>query len=59
MRQASGIPVDISYENSYNNGPQKRILGYQRLEEELGWSPATTLEEGVSQTVSWFQRWLG
>ncbi len=59
MREASGIPVDISYENSYNNGPQKRILGYRRLEEELGWAPMTSLEEGVSQTVSWFQRWLG
>jgi UDP-glucose 4-epimerase len=59
MKEVSGVPLDISYENAYSHGPQKRILGYRRLEEELGWSPSTSLDEGVSQTVSWFRRWLG
>lgn len=59
IRDVAGVPVDISYENAYAHGPQKRILGYSRIANEILWAPATNLEEGMVETVSWFQRWLG
>jgi len=59
IRDVAGVPVDISYENAYALGPQKRILGYNRLESEILWAPTTNLTDGIAETVSWFQRWLG
>ena len=37
-------------------GEQKRsILDYQRAQQELGWSPQTSVADGLEQTVAWFQ----
>ena len=37
-------------------GEQKRsVLDYRRAEEALGWSPRTSLAEGLEETVAWFR----
>lgn len=41
-------------------GEQRRsVLDYSYAERELGWSPESDLEEGLSRTVDWFRSRLG
>jgi UDP-glucose 4-epimerase len=35
---------------------QRSILGYDRAERELGWTPEVELKEGFKRTVDWFRK---
>jgi nucleoside-diphosphate-sugar epimerase len=45
------------YEAIYAGGPGRaqRALDIAAADELLGWAPATSLEEGLKQTVAWFR----
>ena len=38
-------------------------VGYEKLEQETGWKPKVSWEEGVSRTIAWYaanrDRWIG
>lgn len=37
------------------NGQPRRVLDTNRIFNELGWLPCTTLEEGIRKTVAWYK----
>jgi nucleoside-diphosphate-sugar epimerase len=42
---------------SARQGEQKRsVLSYAKAKVELGWSPKTTLDQGLAQTIEYFRR---
>jgi UDP-glucose 4-epimerase len=52
--------TDAKLERTY--GPaklgeqQRSVLSYERARQVLGWTPQVSLEDGLSQTVAWFQK---
>ena len=38
--------------------PQKRCPDIRRAQKELGWTPNTSLSEGLKPTVEWFRNCL-
>ena len=52
--------TDAKLERTY--GPaklgeqQRSVLSYERARKVLGWTPQVSLEDGLSQTVAWFQK---
>jgi UDP-glucose 4-epimerase len=51
--------TDARLERTYGPGKpgeqQRSVLSYERAQRDLGWTPEVSLEDGLSQTVAWFQ----
>lgn len=48
-----GVPFEVAYEPARPDDPQRRRPDL-RFARSLGWSPRTTLEEGLQATYAWF-----
>ena len=49
-----GFRGELVFDTSRPDGVQRKLLDTGKLE-TLGWSPRTSLEEGITQTYSWFK----
>lgn len=58
IKTAVGWNGDFIYDTSRPDGAPKKILNVQRMREKLGWSPKTSLEQGISKTVTWYMEHL-
>lgn len=46
----------VRLHNSDRSGGQRRsVLGYDHTEDELGWTPTTTIDEGLTRTAQWWR----
>jgi dTDP-D-glucose 4,6-dehydratase len=34
---------------------QRSVLSYEHAEQELGWSPTVSVQDGLARTVDWFR----
>jgi nucleoside-diphosphate-sugar epimerase len=51
----NGAGIEIGSGVPGQNEPPEISAAIERLEREVGWSPARTLEQGLSQTVEWWR----
>jgi len=52
----TGFTGRIRWDSSKPDGQPRRCLDVSRAERELGFRAATTLEEGLEQTVDWYRK---
>lgn len=52
---ASGKKLAIEHDLSQPSIPTALALDCTKAERELGWKPATTLEEGIKKTIQWWR----
>ena len=55
IQAASGFTGTILYNPTRFVGVQKRLLDVSRVRQAIGWSAETTMEQGVYDTVRWYQ----
>lgn len=58
IKEASGFTGTIQYNPSRFVGVQKRLLNVNRARQEIGWGAQTTIEQGIYDTVRWYQSQL-
>jgi len=58
IQQAAEFPGKIQYNPTKFVGVKKRLLDVSRVRQEIGWHAATSLEQGIYNTVSWYQEQL-
>ncbi len=49
-----GFRGDIVWDASKPDGVLRKVLDVSRMEAVLGWKPPTSLETGLSRTISWY-----
>lgn len=55
VARATGFSGSFEWDTSRPDGQPRRVLDTSRARDALGWTAATTLEEGLEQTVAWFR----
>ena len=45
-----------SVANTSTQEIKKQKLDYRKITKELGWKPRTNLAEGLTKTISWYQK---
>jgi GDP-L-fucose synthase len=45
---------DIIWDGSKPDGVDRKVLDITRMKEVLGWTPPTTLAEGLTRTIRWY-----
>jgi GDP-L-fucose synthase len=55
IQQASGFTGQIQYNPTQFVGVLKRLLDVSRVRQEIGWSAATSIGDGIYNTVRWYQ----
>jgi len=58
IREASGFIGTIQYNPTRFVGVQKRLLDVNRIRQEIGWLADTSMEQGIANTVQWYQSQL-
>jgi GDP-L-fucose synthase len=58
IKSASGFTGKIQYNPTRFVGVQKRLLDVSRIRQEIGWTAPTTMEQGIYDTVRWYQSQL-
>ena len=51
-----GYEGEIVFNNDYPDGTPRKLLDVRRIN-ELGWKATTTLEDGLTTTIDWYQTW--
>jgi UDP-glucose 4-epimerase len=54
IRSEAGADVEETHGPAQPGEQQRSVLGYERSERELGWTPEVAIEEGLKRTVAWF-----
>ncbi len=54
IRDAVGYGGDIVYNAEKPEGPLRKVLDTTEMERRLGWTPPTSLRDGVARTLAWF-----
>jgi UDP-glucose 4-epimerase len=55
MARATGAKDPPSYATARAGELERSALAIDRAEQQLGWQPFTTLEDGVAKTLDWFR----
>jgi GDP-L-fucose synthase len=50
-----GGPIPIVWDTTKPKGDTKRVLDMSRAKELLGFTPQTSLEQGILETIDWYQ----
>ena len=58
IRELSGFAGEIDWDATQPDGQPRRCLETSRAAEEFGFEPRTTLREGLSQTIRWYENHL-
>lgn len=57
--KVSGKNLTIAYDNSKPSIPTKLALSFDKAFHDFDWYPATSLEEGIQKTLSWYRNCFG
>jgi len=49
------VDLEIRWNTSMPNGPSRRCVSFEKAENEIGFKPKTSLEEGLKKTIQWFE----
>lgn len=55
IRGAAGYTGEIVYNTTRFVGVKRRVLDVSRMQKSLGWVTPTSLDDGLEQTVRWYQ----
>ncbi len=55
IRDLTGSQAEIEWDTSMPNGQPRRYLDTSRAREAFGWQAETELEDGLKQTIAWWQ----
>jgi len=55
IRQKVGTDIEEKHGPAKPGEQQRSVLGYDRTENELGWTPEVRIREGLGHTVQWFR----
>jgi GDP-L-fucose synthase len=55
IHKISGFKGDLTWNSSKPDGQLKKILNITRLREVLGWSAPTSLQDGLTRTIRWYE----
>ncbi|MCG3182106.1 MAG: GDP-L-fucose synthase [Planctomycetes bacterium] len=55
IRDLTGSKATIEWDTSMPNGQPRRCLDTSRAREAFGWQAETELEDGLKQTIAWWQ----
>ncbi|MCB9935767.1 MAG: GDP-L-fucose synthase [Planctomycetes bacterium] len=55
IRDLTGSKAEIEWDSSMPNGQPRRCLDTSRAREAFGWQAETELEDGLKQTIAWWQ----
>ncbi|NET01102.1 MAG: NAD-dependent epimerase/dehydratase family protein [Sphaerospermopsis sp. SIO1G1] len=58
IQQSSGFTGIIQYNPTQFVGVLKRLLDVSRVRQEIGWTARTSIEDGIYNTVRWYQSQL-
>jgi len=59
IRELTGARVPLKFEPLPEDDPKRRQPDITKARSVLGWSPKVGLEEGLRETVTWFQQKIG
>lgn len=54
VKKITGFAGDLVFDSSKPDGTPRKLLDVSKLK-SMGWSPQTTLENGIRQAVAWYQ----
>lgn len=55
IHEISGFKGDLTWNSSKPDGQLKKILNITRMREVLGWSAPTSLQDGLTRTIRWYE----
>jgi dTDP-glucose 4,6-dehydratase/GDP-L-fucose synthase len=55
IAQVTGFDADIKWDTSKPDGQMRRRLDVSRAKERFGWEASTSFEEGLRETVEWYE----
>ncbi|MCL4731721.1 MAG: NAD-dependent epimerase/dehydratase family protein, partial [Planctomycetes bacterium] len=55
IRDLTGTRADYTFNPNYPNGQPRRCLDTSRAELAFGWRAGTSLDDGLKQTIAWYQ----
>jgi len=53
--QVAGFNGEIAFNNDRFVGVKRRVLDVSKMRELLGWTASTSIDDGLKQTVRWYQ----
>jgi GDP-L-fucose synthase len=56
IKKVVGYNGEFKHNTDKPDGAMKKIFGVKKMGKELGWLPPTTIEEGIKETVDWFDK---
>ena len=56
--ETSGKDIDIHFDSSKPEGDMDRTANWSKAERILGWSPTTSIEDGIRRTYQWCDSYL-
>ncbi len=56
IRKLTGFEGELDWDTSKPDGQPRRCLDVSRAKERLGFAAATSLDEGLSRTIRWFEQ---
>jgi GDP-L-fucose synthase len=54
IREIVGYEGEIRYDSAKPDGALQKVADVSRMTQVLGWSPRTSLRDGIRQTLDWF-----
>lgn len=55
IKECVGWEGEFFYDTSKPDGAPKKILETKRLKTKLGWTPITSIRDGINKTVEWYK----
>lgn len=59
IAEKSGFKGSILQNEDRFTGVSKRVMDVSRVESELSWKAATSIEDGIQKTIDWYRNQLG
>ncbi len=56
IKNIIGYQGEFKYNTDKPDGAMKKIFSVEKMNKELNWVPTTTLEQGIKETIDWFDK---
>ena len=55
IKKKIGFQGDILWDKTKPSGPRRRVVDISKAQNEFGYKPLTSLEEGIQKTIDWYK----
>lgn len=56
IKNIIGYQGEFKYNTEKPDGAMKKIFSVEKMDKVLNWLPTTTLEQGIKETIDWFDK---